>query len=164
MSRKAFVELVEGFCSLAGLSEPERAVAGETVMMDGVGFTLVQSDEVDPSLISIYAEFGKIPLQLEARVCKLLLEANLYLYIEKGPIFTLSPDQKSVICAERRMLGQTTPKDLRDLLVRLAAKANEWRKNYFLDTKAQAPLAHVGKPGWLTHKPSEVLAATSRKP
>jgi hypothetical protein len=67
-----------------------------------------------------------------------------------------------VLCAERRVLGKTTSEELRGLLVRLAARATEWRSTYFLDLKPHESM-HSGRPGWLTHKPSEVLGLAARR-
>ena len=148
MSRKEFTGLIEGLFTLMALDQPERVIAGDALMINKVAFSLVQSDQIDASLMSIYADFGPIPAQLEARICKVLMEANLYLFIEQGPIFALSADQKNVLCAERRVIGKTTPEDLYELLMRLASKANEWRINYFLDSKPNAPVQQPGRAGW----------------
>jgi ABC-type phosphate/phosphonate transport system substrate-binding protein len=139
MSREKSIELIEGFCALTGIKDPESIVRDGSVTVNGVTFSLIHNEEIDPKSLAVYADFGQLPSKRELEVCMGLMEANLFLSARKLPVFGISPATRNVTLVARCELDELTPEKLRDALSELAAKAREWRKDHFLDLKPKPP-------------------------
>lgn len=135
MSKESFSKLINGFCALTGLKEADRVINGDWIKFNDVGFSLVHVPFCKTPTFSIYADFGPIPPQKEASICRVLLEVNLHLHVDAGPVFSVSEKEKNVICAQRYLTDDVKPEKLRELVVNMSELAHEWRKNYFLDVK-----------------------------
>jgi hypothetical protein len=144
MSNKDFIKLIEGFCTLAGIGQAEQVLRDKALMIDEVAFSLAHDDDIDPARFLIYVDFGPLPARRELEVCLSLMEANLFLKAQDGPVFAVSPARKNVTLVGSRRLADTGPDDLRNALVDFSAKARLWRKNYFIELKPAAAVAKRG--------------------
>lgn len=131
MSGEMFKSVVEGLCQMYKL-DPAPVLEGGVIEMGKVNFCLLHNQEVDSPLITVYAEFGKIPKELEAQAHKKLLEANLTSYTGQGETFCLAPDG-GVVFATNYPLEVLTPVILAGNLALIAIAARNWRDNYMLD-------------------------------
>lgn len=139
--------LIEGFCKLCNVDDPGRIMDGGSVVVNEVVFSLIHSENVNPAVVFIYCDFGDVPAGRAPGAYRMLLESNLYLYTGSGPAFTVSRETGRVVLADQYPLnGKCAPEDLREILVRLAAKAVEWRKTHYLQ---DAPRGGPGSSGRL---------------
>lgn len=144
-----FRQLIKGFCALAGLKDVERILKDGAVVINNVVFSLLCSEESSPGMVLIYCDFGDVPRGREADAYRALLKANMILYSGTGPAFTISLETGRVVFADHAKIVQITPEKLRDILVRLAAKAIEWRGNHFLQNEESSQQVALKKiPGW----------------
>lgn len=121
-----FRYLIEDFCKRCGLDNPGRILGGGALVVNEVSFSLVHSDELNPAAVLIYCDLGEIPPGAGARFYLDLLEANAVR--DDGSAFTLADDTGRVVLTDHHPLNQErSPDQLRETLVRLAAKAAAWR-------------------------------------
>jgi hypothetical protein len=139
--KERFIQLINDFCSLCGMSEPTHILNGGSVSINGVLVLLRQVEKLDPARLYIRCDFGEIPLHREKDACKTLLEANLDLYDGSGPAFSISPKSGHVLFSHSYLLEELSPVQLRDALSALVESALEWRKTHFL----VAPRSHQGR-------------------
>jgi hypothetical protein len=133
-----FRHLIEDFCKLCGLDDPRRILDGGSIIVNEVVFSLVYSEKINPDLVFIYCDFGDVPLNRQADAYRALLEANLFLYTGTGPAFTVSRETGRVLLADQyRLDKKSNPEELQAVLVRLAAKALDWRTNHYLQNTTQ---------------------------
>lgn len=144
MSKKIFTTLLQEFCTLVKIDKPDVVLREGNVMVGDVAFSLVHDEENAPALLSVYADFGKLPAKRELEVCMALMEANLFLFAGQGPIFGISPQTKQVTLAAHHPLDKLTPQDLHNILIDMASKATEWRQTSFLDLKPKPPGTNRG--------------------
>lgn len=143
-----FSQLIEGFCKLCALDEPERVVAGGPIEVNDVIFSLTCNEEADLKRLFIHCDFGTVPRGREAGIYQSLLETNMGLYTGSGPTFAISPQTRRVVLVDHRQLEQLTPASLRDLVFGMQQQAMGWRRNYFagqVNGAGQAPAA-TGEP------------------
>lgn len=126
--KERFRYLIEGFCRLCGLDNPGRILDGGSVVVDGVVFSLVYGEQINPETAFIYCDYGEVPHGREEDVYRTLLAANLSLHTGSGPAFTVSRETGRVVFADQyRLDGQSSAEGLKETLVRMAARAVEWR-------------------------------------
>jgi hypothetical protein len=135
--KKKYFELMEEFCLLSGVEQPQLISEGGTLKVDDVTFSLLHNERIDPALLFIYADFGALPPGRELQAAMALLEANLFLYGGAAPVFALSAQTERVVMADHRRLDQLDAQGLQLVLVNLAAKAAQWRADYFLDAASR---------------------------
>jgi hypothetical protein len=133
VSNIQYFELIDEFCLLTGLAQPRMITEGGTVLIDEVAFSLQHDPQADDTLLYIYAEFGALPRGREMLAAVALLEANLFLYSGASPAFAIAPGTEQVVMAHHCALAQIDAQGLHALLVDMAAKAGQWRADYFLD-------------------------------
>jgi hypothetical protein len=122
-----FVRVIERFCEHCGLGDPTRILQGGAVAVDGIAFSLIYSEQVDPDLLFLYADYGEVPPGREAEVYRALLEMNLHVYTGRGPVLTLSADSGHVVRAEHCPLVDLKPQALYTAMVKIAGDAKAWR-------------------------------------
>ena len=133
MSKIKYFELLNEFCLLSGVEQPQLIAEGGTLNVNDVMFSLLHNEQIDDALLFIYADFGELPPGRELQASVALLEANLFLYSGAAPVFAISAESGRVVMAEHRSLDRLDARDLSEVLVSMAAKAKQWRGDYFLD-------------------------------
>jgi hypothetical protein len=133
VSKAKYFQLVDEFCFLAGVEQQQLIAEGGALSVDEVMFSLLHNEQIDDSLLFIYADFGELPTGRELQAAQALLEANLFLYSGAAPVFAISAETERVVMADHRALDALDAHGLRDLLTDMAAKAKQWRGDYFLD-------------------------------
>jgi hypothetical protein len=129
--------LIEDFCKLHGLEDPGKVMRGSAIAFDGVAFSLIHSETVNPDIMFIYCDFGDVLAGRQADAYKALLEANFFLYNGTGPAFTISNETGRVLLVDQYPLrDKSAPQKLRNVLSKLAALATEWRSDHFLEKSA----------------------------
>jgi hypothetical protein len=146
VSKARYFELIDEFCLLRGVEEPQLIVEGGALNVNDVMFSLLHNVQIDEGLLFIYADFGELPLGRELQASVALLEANLFLYSGAAPVFAISAETGRVVMAEHRMLDQLDAQDLSDVLTSMAAKARQWRSDYFLDHSSPFQLPQLSAP------------------
>ena len=142
MSLAIFKDLAEKFCSLAGLDEPNRVLNGDAVEINGITFSLMYNEKIDPEVLFIYADFGPVPAYRKVEIHEALLEANLFVYPQGFPAFGISPETKRVVFASHARLREITAEALCKVLAELSEQATDWRAHYFL-TPASPSAQHA---------------------
>lgn len=132
MSRNRFIDLVNEFCALVGLDQPELLARGNSVEVDGVDFVFQYDEEYAPEHVMLYCDFGVPPEERLLDVYEALLETNMIVYGGSSPAFMLGPD-KRVTFAYQCRLADVKAKHLIDILHKLAGQAKDWRTDYFLE-------------------------------
>lgn len=130
---KNFEELMAGVCKLLPISEPQRAIAGESIFIEDVMFTLIHDEKINPDRVFLFASFGPVPRQNGAKVLTALMKENHALFKGDGPGFTVSPTTGKIVYARNLALATLQPADLASKMCFLARKGNEWRETKFLD-------------------------------
>jgi hypothetical protein len=128
---RLFRTLIEGFCRSCKLADSKAVMAGEPIDVDGVTFILLHKPELNPHLLFIYSDFGKVPHGAEADVYRATLEANLKHYAGEGPTFGVDSATGHVVMAETGPLVSLTPALLGSFLKAAAAEAKRWRGQIF---------------------------------
>lgn len=131
MSRHRYTNLIEEFCKLSRLAGPAAIMQGGPVEVNGINFSLIHSDKINPDLMFIYCDFGDPPAGRDSEVYRLLLKQNLLFYKGKGPVFTISPDTERILLAQHESLNDITPDALLHRLTQLSRQAQSWRKDPF---------------------------------
>lgn len=130
MSKDRYIRLIEEFSRLSKLDEPARIVQGGAVEFDGIPFSLLFSEKINPGALLVYGEFGALPPGQEDCALRILLRKNLLRYDgDGGPAFSISAAGK-ILSAHRLLLADATAQQLVDLLSDIAEKATQWRKDY----------------------------------
>lgn len=130
MWTEKFDEVISGLCKMYEL-DPRPVLEGHPVAMGDVGFCLVHDAEADSPLLLVYCDFGAVPQELEAKVYRSLLEANLGAYKGQEEIFCLEPNGR-VVFVNNIPLQNLTPDALAAELAMISAYATTWRDGYFL--------------------------------
>jgi hypothetical protein len=133
LSNLKYFELIDEFCLLTGITYPRMITDGGTVHIDEVAFSLLHDARIDDALLFVYADFGALPRGHELPAAIALLEANLFLYSGTAPAFAVSPGTDRVVMAHHCALARIDAQDLHLLLLNMAAKARQWRGDYFLN-------------------------------
>lgn len=132
MSRHRYVNLIEKFCKLSRLSNPAAIMQGGPIEVDGIKFSLIYSEKIDPDLMFIYCDFGDPPVGRASDVYRALLKQNLFLYKGSGPVFAMAPDTGRVLLAKYERMDEITPDALLYRLSQLSTQAQSWRKDPFI--------------------------------
>jgi len=137
LSKIKYFDLIDEFCLLPGMVQPRiqprNITDGGALYIDDVAFSLLHNEQIDETLLFIYADFGALPPGRELQAAIALLEANLYLYNGAAPVFAISAETGRVVMAQHGALAALDAQSLSELLLNIAQKATQWRKDYFLD-------------------------------
>lgn len=136
MSHYHYTELVKEFCEYCGLGEPERIAYGGAIMLGEVAFSLMHREEIDPELMFIYCDFGEVLEGREVEVYRALLEANLFLYNGRAPLFTISSETGRVTMAAHCRLDELKAETLLAIVKKMEAQAMAWRADPLLEAVA----------------------------
>jgi hypothetical protein len=136
VSKITYFELIEAYCLLTDVKHPRMITDGGTLHINGVAFSLLHNEQIDETLLYIYADFGALPPGRELQASMALLEANLFLYSGSTPVFAIAPGTERVVMAQVGSLAQLDAESLSALLTNMADKACQWRKDYFLDPQS----------------------------
>lgn len=136
--QQQFHQLVEGFCALALLEQPDAIAEGCSFSVDGIECALIYLDYLMPDIVHCYIDFGEAPAERLTDVYLELLKAN-YLHLASGRAgFTISPESGHVILVSTLCLANASPEVLADMLSYHAQQALEWRRHHYLDQPASA--------------------------
>lgn len=140
-----FIQLIQNFCALVRLPDPDHVLRGGSITVDGVLFSLTDTKRQGHPSLLVRCDFGELPDERLADVCKALLAANWYMYDGAGPAFSLCPKSSHVLFAKSYPLDTLTPHSLHGLCIRLAAQVHAWREQGFLES---LPQARKRRPEW----------------
>ncbi|HEY8608088.1 MAG TPA: CesT family type III secretion system chaperone [Noviherbaspirillum sp.] len=132
--KEQYISLVRDLCRLCELKNPEVVIDSGAMMVNDVVISLAHNATVDPGVLFIYCDFGKVPEGREVEAYSAMLKTNLLLYNGRGPAFAMSFETGRVVFADHCRMADIDPKALRDKLAGLAEKAHEWRALYALET------------------------------
>ena len=131
--QQAYRGLVNKFCTLAALDDPEAIAEGCSFCVDDIECALIYLDHLSPDIIHCYIDFGRAPEARRAEVYRHLLTAN-YLQLASGSAaFSVSPETDHVVLISTLRLAEASPETLADLLAYHAQQALEWRRTFYLD-------------------------------
>lgn len=133
VSKTKYLELIDELCRVIGVAQPGAICDGGALHIDDVAFSLLHDARVDDALLFVYADFGALPRGRELPAAIALLEANLFLYSGGAPAFAIAPGTERVTMAHHCALARIDARDLHAMLIGMAAKAGQWRGDYFLD-------------------------------
>lgn len=142
--QQQFRGLVQDFCTLASLDNPEAIAQGCSFCVDDIECALIHLDHLFADIVHCYIDFGLPPEEQCADIYRQLLRAN-YLQLASGSAaFTVSPETGHVILISTLRLADAHPETLADLLAYHAQQALEWRRNFYLDQLAPHELDRAG--------------------
>jgi Tir chaperone protein (CesT) family len=125
-------KLIRDFCTLAHLDDPRSIGGGASLDVNGITCSITRSRYDEENSLVLYCEFGRVPPDREAIICRELLAQNFVGAPDGGAVFGFSPVAKDVICIQHLRARDFTAQRLADVLNHLAEKAAEWRRTYFL--------------------------------
>lgn len=133
-SQKKFHMLIDAICRTAGVAIPESFYGNIVFQIDGVIFSLLHMDALDPDHLVILADFGAPPPEERNLILERLLEINFYAYHGKeGPSFCISPANGHVILMNRLPLTDTTAQGALLYMTSLVELAKLWQTHHFLE-------------------------------
>ena len=132
MNRHRYANLIEEFCKLSRLSDPATIMQGGPIEVNGIKFSMIYSEKINPDLMFIYCDFGDPPMGRDSDVYRVLLKQNLFFYKGSGPVFAISPDTGRILLAQYERLDEMTSNALLHRLSQLSIQAQSWRKDPFL--------------------------------
>ena len=141
MNKDRFVALIRDFCRHNGIDDAMAVVHGRPVEIDGVAFSLVHSETIDPRLLLVYCDIAPAPVGTEIETYSGLLRKNLYLGTSRGPVFGIAPDTGRILMSHTEELAELTPQRLLERLLALVTQARAWREAPPGDTRADPPPA-----------------------
>lgn len=127
MSNLQYTKLIEDFCANCGMDQA-LLMDGDPFEIDGVNFSLVFDESVDPDLLFIYCACGEIEAGKELEAYRDLLEANMHLYDGAGPIYALCPATGRVLLVRHYRLDQLGVEELNALLFTAVVQAKTWQE------------------------------------
>ncbi len=80
----------------------------------------------------VYCVLGPIPPHQDGPVLRRLLELNLSLAREHDATYCVDSHTQEAACYLRRNLAQVDVDEVREEMVRVAQRAEEWRQGYYL--------------------------------
>jgi hypothetical protein len=152
LDRNRFASLIVGYCKLCGIDSPMDIVHGAPVETDGVLFSLIHSDRVNPRMLLIFSDVGDPPQDGDADAYYAILSKNFVFGARRGPVFAISPESGRLLLIQAEDLAELTPTLLADRLEELAKHARQWRENPFgAEQEAAGGLATTAhaRPGWV---------------
>lgn len=101
---------------------------GDPFNVDGINFSLRYLPEIAPDAITICATVLDGKQNIDDKTVSWLLDANLQLHRNLGPVIALAPVTHDVIMMFRVSLTRATAASFDKTLKKMAADAFEWRK------------------------------------
>jgi hypothetical protein len=145
--KQTFEQLIAEASKFMGCKEPQRLIAGESLVMNDVGFAFIRHEDTDPDRIFLFASFGKVPIENQAAVLEALLEENHSVFNGHGAAFSISPVTGQVVYAHQVPIANTRPAELAATVRYLITIGTQWRETYFLDKPVTASGSR--RPGFL---------------
>jgi len=132
MALKIFTDLVEDIGKLSGTMLPGADKGRIDMLVDDVGFSLIES--IEPGQPSAYhlCDFGVLPIEYREGTLQRLLEVNYFWYGPASPTFAYNFDDNHVVLMGIVSLASTTAESLLRTFAKHAGLAKEWRRNYLL--------------------------------
>jgi hypothetical protein len=127
-----FRQLVDEFCDLTGLDEPDAIMEGKSFNVDNVECAVIYHDHITPEAIYCYIDFGLPPVNQLNEVYNELLKANYLQFASIKATFSLSPHTGHVVLVTVIQLIKATAKMLVDQFSHHAQQALAWRDHFFL--------------------------------
>src|SRR5438552_16192064 len=109
MDRNRFANLIVGYCELCGVGSPMDIVHGTPVETDGVIFSLIHSERIDPRLLIILGDVGDPPQDGDTDAYYAILSQNFVFGTRRGPVFSISPDSGRLLLIQTEDLVALTP-------------------------------------------------------
>jgi hypothetical protein len=135
-----YCRLIEQFCSLTLFEQPESLLKGQPFQVEGIDFSLVHSEKLNPARMSICCDFGALPAGNAGDLCQKLMKKNLALYTDEKSIFAISPDTGRLLRLQAEIVAELTPGSLLQKLKALAHQALQWRTDpLLLNQERRAP-------------------------
>ena len=129
MSRERFVRLILDLCDQCAIGDGMSIVHGAPLEVDGVLFSLMQSERLDPRLLLIYCDIGSPTPGSEAKAYARLLSKNFYFSAQRGPVFTIAPETGRIMMVQTEDLGEVAPLVLASKLQALVVQARAWQED-----------------------------------
>lgn len=137
-----FRQLIDEFCDLTGLEDPDAIAEGTSFNVDEVECAIIYQNHITPEDIYCYIDFGLPPGHRLNAVYDHLLRANYLQFASTKATFSLSPHTGHVILVIIVQLAEATGKILAEQFSYYAQQALTWRDNLFLsDADAADPLS-----------------------
>nr|WP_217345274.1 CesT family type III secretion system chaperone [Noviherbaspirillum sp. L7-7A]MBV0879523.1 CesT family type III secretion system chaperone [Noviherbaspirillum sp. L7-7A] len=135
-----FRQLIDEFCALTGLEEPDAIAEGTSFNVDEVECAIIHQNHITPEAIYCYIDFGLPPGHQINAVYDNLLKENYLQFATTKASFSLSPHTGHVILVIIIQLAEATGKMLAEQFSYYAQRALAWRENCFLfDVDAADP-------------------------
>jgi hypothetical protein len=144
-----FRQLIDEFCDLTGLEDPNAIAEGTSFNVDEVECAVIYQNHITQEDIYCYIDFGLPPGHQLNAVYAHLLKANYLRFASTRATFSLSPHTGHVILVVIVQLAEATGNILAEQFSYYAQRALTWRENFFLfNADAADPLSinHNGIP------------------
>lgn len=133
MSATRFDDLLEGVCTLMGISLPTPRPTLDTdgvlafhLRLDGTSASVFQRPLLDADTVFVVIELGTLPADAELAALRQLMEANFWLLGRQAPCFARHPATAQTLLQWSCPLASTAPADLHRAIRRAAGLATDW--------------------------------------
>lgn len=127
-----FRQLIDDFCHLTGLGEPDAIKEGKSFNVDNVECAVIYHEHITPEAIYCYIDFGLPPENQLIEVYNELLKANYLQFASIKATFSLSPHTGHIVLVTVIQLIEATGKMLVDEFSHHAQQALAWRDHFFI--------------------------------
>ena len=131
-----FTQLINEFCDLTGLEEPDEIAQGKSFNVDEVECAIIYQHHIKPEDVYCYIDYGLPPGDQLPTIYDQLLKANYLQFCSTKAIFSLSPHTGHIILVAAVQLAEATGKLLIEQFSHHAQQALSWRDHVsFFDAK-----------------------------
>jgi hypothetical protein len=136
--QERYIELIQAFAEHIGLESAATLLNEGGVEIDGILCSFDYLPQTPQGKLVAYCDFGPVPDEQSERICRRLLEVNLYLLATQDTttgahgVFTLSPETGHVLLAQTRSLENLDAAQLYAAVGNLCDLAKTWQKEHFL--------------------------------
>lgn len=127
-----FRQLIDEFCGLTALAEPDAIAEGKSFNVDEVECAIIYQNHITPENIYCYIDYGLPPGDQLPAIYDQLLKKNYLQFCGTKAIFSLSPHTGHVILVAVVQLVEATGKMLIEQFSHHAQEALAWRDCLFL--------------------------------
>ncbi|MEC5218071.1 hypothetical protein RCH09_003038 [Actimicrobium sp. GrIS 1.19] len=130
MGHVDFRQLIEALCALTGFASAQHILRGDGIEFEGVTFALTQQPKAGPDALFIYADFGPLGLEQQARLYPLMLKENFLMMRSRQSTFSVSAATDSVVLIEKMALPGLTAEKLLAQLRLIAHRVNYFNRHH----------------------------------
>lgn len=140
MANNYYDSLMSDFCRLYAGEAAEAVLETGTICIDGVNFSFVYADDIDPHTFCVICDLGPLGNVDEKTSDRRMLEINFLLSFQGGVQMAVNPDDGMAVSITRLPIEELSAHLLMDGMRSAGEFAKQWQSGEF-----KVPVPTVGK-------------------